>query len=71
MEPTEYFFLILFIVMGAFAVFAAHLNLEWYFQTSGAQMFVRWLGRRGARIFYLFLGLGLMACGLLGLVYWH
>lgn len=68
MEPTEYLFLILFVVLGAFAVLAALLDLEWYFRTSGAQMFVRWLGRRGARIFYFILGIGLMACGLAGLL---
>ena len=58
MEPTEYFILILFIALGIFSVIAAILNLDWYFQTSGAMTFVRWLGRKGARIFYALLGLG-------------
>ena len=66
MEPTEYFILILFIALGIFSVIAAILNLDWYFQTSGAMTFVRWLGRKGARIFYALLGLGLIACGVAG-----
>ena len=55
MEPTEYFILILFIALGIFSVIAAILNLDWYFQTSGAMTFVMWLGRKGARIFYALL----------------
>ena len=47
------------------------LNLDWYFQTSGAMTFVRWLGRKGARIFYALLGLGLIACGVAGLIFWN
>ena len=49
----------------------AILNLDWYFQTSGAMTFVRWLGRKGARIFYALLGLGLIACGVAGLIFWN
>ena len=64
MEPTEYFILILFIALGIFSVIAAILNLDWYFQTSGAMTFVRWLGRKGARIFYALLGLGLISSGI-------
>ena len=63
MEPTEYFILILFIALGVFSIVAAALNLDWYFQTSGAMTFVKWLGRKGARIFYVLLGLGLIAYG--------
>ena len=69
--PTEYFILILFIALGIFSVIAAILNLDWYFQTSGAMTFVRWLGRKGARIFYALLGLGLIACGVAGLIFWN
>jgi hypothetical protein len=32
--------------------------------------FVNWFGRGGARIFYALLGIGLIACGALGLMYW-
>lgn len=70
MGPSEYFILVIFIALGIFSIVAAALNIEWYFQTSGAMMFVRWFGRRGARIFYALLGLALVACGTLGLIYW-
>ncbi len=70
MEPSEYFILVLFIALGLFSVVAAVFNLDWYFKTSGAMTFVNWLGRGGARIFYALLGIGLIICGLLGLIYW-
>lgn len=70
MEPSEYFILILFIALGLFSMVAAILNLDWYFKTSGAMMFVNWFGRGGARVFYAFLGAGLVSCGTLGLIYW-
>ena len=68
MEPTEYFILFLFIALGGFSIIAAILNLDWYFQTHGAMTFVKWLGRKGARIFDVLLGLGLIACGVAGLI---
>lgn len=71
MEPTEYFILILFIALGYSRLSLQILNLDWYFQTSGAMTFVRWLGRKGARIFYALLGLGLIACGVAGLIFWN
>lgn len=70
MDPSEYFILILFIILGTLSVFAAVLNSDWYFKTGGAQPFVEYWGRRGARIFYVLLGLGLILCGILGLIYW-
>lgn len=70
MTPSEYFIFALFIGLGLFSVVAAVLNLEWYFQTSAAQTFVRWLGRTGARLFYVFLGVGLITCGVLAILYY-
>lgn len=70
MEPTEYLILVLFVALGLFSMVAAALNLDWYFETSGATTFVRWLGRKGARIFYACLGACLIGCGIAGLLYW-
>ena len=70
MQPSEYFILILFIGLGLFAVVASALNMDWYFRTSGAMTFVNKWGRKGARIFYAFLGTALIGCGILGLLYW-
>lgn len=70
MDPSEYLILCLFIALGLFSLVAAAFNFDWYFETSGAMTFVKWLGRRGARIFYALLGIGLIACGVAGLLYW-
>ena len=70
MAPSEYFIFALFIGLGLFSVVAAVMNLEWYFQTSAAQTFVRGLGRTGARLFYVLLGIGLMACGVWAILYY-
>lgn len=67
MTPAEYFMMFLFIALGLFSLLAAIFNFDWYFKTSGAMTFVKWLGHGGARIFYAVLGLGLIACGLAGL----
>lgn len=70
MAPSEYFILILFIALGLFSLVAAIWNIDWYFHTDGARMFVQRLGRNGARVFYILLGLALIACGVAGFVYW-
>ncbi len=70
MQPSEYFILVLFIVLGVFSITASALNLDWYFQTDGARMFVKRFGRNGARIFYVLLGIALIACGVVGFIYW-
>lgn len=70
MEPTDYFILVVFMALGAFSLVAAICNFDWYFETSGATTFVNKLGRKGARIFYALLGVALIGCGALGLVYW-
>ena len=70
MQPSEYFILVLFIVLGVFSIAASALNLDWYFQTDGARIFVKRFGRNGARIFYVLLGIGLIACGVVGFIYW-
>lgn len=70
MGPSEYFILVLFIALGVFSIVAALFDFDWYFETSGATTFVRWLGRKGARVFYALLGVGLIACGTAGLLYW-
>ena len=70
MTPSEYFIFALFIGLGVFSVVAAVLDMEWYFQTSAAQTFVRWLGRTGARLFYVLLGIGLISCGVLAILYY-
>lgn len=69
MEPADYFILAVFIALGLFSLIAALFNLDWYFKTAGAAMFVHKLGRGGARVFYALLGLALIACGVLGIIF--
>lgn len=66
----EYTLLILFIVLGLVSLTAAARNSDWYFQTGGADFFVRRWGRNGARIFYAVLGTALIGCGIAGLLCW-
>ena len=66
MEPADYFILAVFIALGLFSLIAALFNLD---NTSGASTFVHKLGRGGARIFYALLGLALIACGVLGIIF--
>ena len=70
MNPSEYFILFIFMALGLFSLVAAIFNFDWYFQTSGAATFIKLFGRQGARVFYALLGLGLITCGVLGLLYW-
>lgn len=70
MDPSEYFILFVFIALGAFSIVASVFNMDWYFETSGADMFVRRFGRKGARIFYILLGIALIGCGVAGLLLW-
>jgi len=70
MEPSEYFILVIFFILGAFSLISAIFNFNWYFETEGARFFVRHMGRSGARIFYALLGSALITCGVLGFLYW-
>ena len=70
MDPSEYFILSLFIALGLFSIVAAICNFDWYLKPAGRDDFWNWFGRGGARIFYALLGIGLIACGALGLMYW-
>ncbi len=68
MQTSEYLFLLLFIGIGGFSFAAALFNFEWFFSTRQANTFINWLGRTGARLFYAVLGLGLIGCGIAGLL---
>lgn len=71
METYEYFTLALFILAGVFSLLASCLNWDWFFTAQKAEYTVKSLGRTGARIFYGLLGLALIVCGVLGVLYWR
>jgi len=70
MTFAEYFILGLFVLLGLLSLSAAIFNFTWFFQTSSARTFINWLGLMGARIFYGFLGLVLILCGVMGYIQW-
>lgn len=67
MNTSELIIGIFFLFLGLLSLTAAIRNYEWYFSTQGAAMFIKWFGRKGARIFYAILGLVLIVCGLIQL----
>lgn len=54
---------ILSILAGLFMIVAAALNWGRLMDNKRAAVFVRLFGRNGARVFYVFLGVGLVALG--------
>ena len=54
---------ILFILVGLLSVAASYFNWDWYFNNYRARFFVKTIGRKGARIFYMVLGLFLVGLG--------
>ena len=51
------YFLYFMMVVGAFMIFSAAINLEWFFKQRRAQTLVKLMGPNGARIFYSLMGL--------------
>jgi hypothetical protein len=56
---------LLFVALGVFTALAAALDWEWFMEDRKARFFVRLFGRGGARMFYAFLGFGLIVLGAL------
>jgi len=60
--------IILFIFSGFFSLAGAILDWEWFMTNYRAAIFVRLLGRGGARLFYALLGLALVVLGFGGAI---
>lgn len=56
MNP-QYFVQGIFAVAGIIAILAAALNWDWFFNAQNAQLIVRNVGRKRARLFYGVLGI--------------
>lgn len=54
---------LLFIIIGFFPIVCSVLNFNWYFNNRKAQGVVRLLGRNGARVFYIILGVIIVILG--------
>lgn len=59
MNP-QYFVQGIFAVAGIVAILAAALNWDWFFNAQNAQLIVRNVGRKRARLFYGVLGIILL-----------
>jgi hypothetical protein len=53
------------ILIGLFSILGGVLNWNWFMNNSRARFFVNILGRNGARIFYIGLGLFLVVVGVI------
>ena len=56
---------LLFIAAGLFSIAGAYFNWDWYMNNYRARIFVRLLGRGGARVFYAILGAAISGVGVM------
>jgi hypothetical protein len=57
----------LLVAIGAFAALGGIKNWDWFMNNRRARLFVTILGRDGARVFYVLLGLFIAGIGFAGL----
>lgn len=53
---------------GAFAIAGGILNWDWFMEHRRARIFVRLLGRQGARVLYALLGVAIIGLGVVSLL---
>ncbi|MDR3137512.1 MAG: immunity 17 family protein [Tannerellaceae bacterium] len=71
MGASDYFVLFLFFSLGVLSVVAGVVNMGWFFQTGSALFFVRHLGRKGARVFYVVVGMAFVGCAIAIFMDWQ
>lgn len=57
LRVATYIVFFLFLLSGTLSVGAALCRWRWFFETQNSRVITRFLGLRGARVFYLLLGL--------------
>jgi len=57
--------LLILSLVGLFSMAGGLFDWNWFMTSRRARLFVKLLGRTGARIFYVLLGLGLLILGIL------
>ena len=58
------FYFVILLLGGLFSIAGAVFNWDFFFSNSKARVFVRLLGRTGARIFYGILGIAIIIIGI-------
>lgn len=48
---------VIFVILGILSISASIFNFKWFFTSENGKMFVKFFGRRGARIFYGIMGI--------------
>jgi hypothetical protein len=56
--------MVVLVICGLFSIFCAAMNFEWFVNSRKARLFVKIFGRNGARVFYILLGIALVAGGI-------
>ncbi|MCH5327399.1 MAG: immunity 17 family protein [Coprobacter sp.] len=56
MQASTIIVVSLFFVLGLLSLAASLADWNWFFESKNVALFVRWLGRTGARILYALLG---------------
>ena len=57
LRVATYIVFFLYLLSGTLSVGAAVCRWRWFFETQNSRLMIRFFGRRGARIFYLLLGI--------------
>lgn len=58
-------YFVIFLLCGLFSIAGAVFNWDFFFSNRKARVFVRLLGRTGARIFYGILGIAIIVMGIM------
>ncbi|SDA21152.1 Immunity protein 17 [Ruminococcus sp. YE71] len=52
------------ILCGVFCIFCAYKDYDWFMNNYKARPLVKLLGRNGARVFYIIIGIMFVLCGI-------
>ena len=55
---------VILVIGGIFSIFCAYKDYDWFMENHKAWLIVKIFGRKGARIFYIGLGIFVIICAL-------
>ena len=62
-------FMIVMVLGGLFSIAGAVFNWNFFFEHRRARRLVKFIGRNGARIFYILLGIFVIFCGVMFVIF--